>query len=114
MAAFTSQAQNDDALGWFASIGTSASQIWIGVTDAVTEGSWLLPDGTPASYFNWASGEPNDDGGEDCAQMYVDSGFWNDDSCAGPGLYPFVCARSKTCPSCPAGTASSDGAACIT
>jgi len=33
-----------------------------------------------SSYTNWASNEPNDQNGEDCAHMY-DSGEWNDNNC---------------------------------
>ena len=39
---------------------------------------WKYSDATTASYFNWASGEPNNAGGiESCAQMRAD-GKWND------------------------------------
>lgn len=34
----------------------------------------------PSTYTNWASSEPNDQSGEDCAEMY-DSGGWNDIPC---------------------------------
>ena len=87
--------------GVIASVGA----VWCGYSDQVTEGTWLTLDGTPMSYLNWASGEPNNNGqgnaccgipdfiggcqsseawrcqyGEDCMQIYS-SGQWNDLPC---------------------------------
>lgn len=59
--------------------------IWIGFSDALKEGDFVWYDGSPISYTNWATGEPNntdpsDANGEDCTQIYAD-GSWNDRSC---------------------------------
>lgn len=66
--------------------------LWIGGSDAVAEGQWLWPDGAQfwsggsggsavgGLYANWASGEPNDDGTEDCAAAAND-GKWVDSEC---------------------------------
>nr|MBP6731256.1 hypothetical protein [Chitinophagales bacterium] len=83
----------------------SAGAVWVGYTDSLTEGTWKTLDGTPMTYLNWASGEPNNNGqgstccgipdaiggcqssnavrcqyGEDCMQIYA-SGEWNDLPC---------------------------------
>ena len=50
---------------------------WIGLSDASQEGNWVWSSGEPVSYTNWNSGEPNNSGNEDYAQMYG-SGVWND------------------------------------
>ncbi|CAB1337313.1 unnamed protein product, partial [Coregonus sp. 'balchen'] len=42
--------------------------VWIGLTDAVTEGIWKWVDGTPLTTAYWRSGQP--DGGEDCSYFY--------------------------------------------
>lgn len=88
-----------------AGIISSVDAVWVGYTDQVTEGTWVTLDGTPMTYLNWASGEPNNNGqgssccgipdwlggcqsseawrcqyGEDCAQIYS-SGQWNDLPC---------------------------------
>jgi hypothetical protein len=67
--------------------------IWLGGTDAVTEGTWLWPSGTQfwlggsagmpvgGKFSNWNGGEPNNDLGEDCTEMYG-TGKWNDLSCS--------------------------------
>ena len=54
--------------------------LWIGFTDSVVEGIWRWSSGEAVSFTNWASGEPNDDqGNEDYAVMNWGSpGFWND------------------------------------
>jgi len=84
---------------------SSVSAVWVGYTDVQQEGTWVTLDGTPMSYLNWASNEPNNNGqgdaccgipdwlggcqtdeawrcqyGEDCAQIYS-SGTWNDLPC---------------------------------
>ena len=50
---------------------------WLGLTDEVTEGTFLWINGDPLSYTNWASGEPNNSSNEDYAVMDI-AGFWND------------------------------------
>ncbi len=53
---------------------------WLGLTRSNSK--WQCSDGTfQGSYFHWASGEPNNYGGnENCVQMYS-SGCWNDVTC---------------------------------
>lgn len=53
---------------------------WLGLTDAAVEGTWLGVDGSPVSYAPWASGQPNDSGGQDCGLITV-AGDWNDQPC---------------------------------
>lgn len=90
-----------NASGIIASVGA----VWIGYSDEITEGNWITLDGTPMTYTNWATNEPNNLGqgatccsfpdflggcqtseawrcqyGEDCAQIYA-SGQWNDLPC---------------------------------
>uniref|UniRef100_A0A8C1VTT5 C-type lectin domain-containing protein n=1 Tax=Cyprinus carpio TaxID=7962 RepID=A0A8C1VTT5_CYPCA len=45
------------------------TRAWIGGHDAVHEGAWLWSDGSKFNYQIWFSGEPNDDGNEDCLEM---------------------------------------------
>ncbi|MGN6136039.1 MAG: cadherin domain-containing protein, partial [Aureliella sp.] len=67
--------------------------VWLAASDATTEGTWnwnsaAAGDRTfyssatglaAGSFANWSPGEPNDSGSnEDYAQLYVDTGKWND------------------------------------
>jgi hypothetical protein len=65
---------------------------WIGAGDAITEDQWLWVDGShfwqgrnngaavEGRYSKWSSGEPNNDGDEDCGELR-DNGTWNDNKC---------------------------------
>ncbi len=72
---------------------------WMGASDSVSEGVWRwvtgpengvqfwsgLSNGSAVggNYENWANGEPNDSGGEDCAQFLSGgTGEWNDLPCS--------------------------------
>ena len=78
-----SATENADLVQALSNQGYSSNVIWIGYSDAITEGSYVWYDGAPLSYSNWAPGEPNDAGGvEDCTQIYPD-GSWNDLNCVG-------------------------------
>ena len=77
-----SQAENDYIAGLLGASRTA----WIGANDRTQEGNWVWHDGTPLTYTNWASGEPNNwndgDPGEDDAVMNWGTGAglgrWND------------------------------------
>lgn len=78
-----SAAENADLLQALSNQGYSSNVVWIGFSDAISEGSFIWYDGAPITYTNWAVGEPNDAGGnEDCTQIYPD-GTWNDLPCTG-------------------------------
>ena len=63
--------------------------IWIGFSDRDDEGVWVWEDGYTGSYTHWAPGEPNDDGGQDCAYVDVNpssrDGEWDDSACGEHG-----------------------------
>ena len=66
----TSQAENDF-------VSSQVGEIWIGLTDAATEGTFVWENGEPVTYVNWRVDEPNNSGNEDYTEMY-DDGEWND------------------------------------
>jgi hypothetical protein len=63
--------------------------VWLGFSDRDDEGVWLWEDGYTGSYTNWAPGEPNDSGGQDCAYVDVNpsgrDGEWDDSACGEHG-----------------------------
>lgn len=67
------------------------SNWWIGYTDEGIEGSWIWPN-DQSSYVNWAPGEPNNVGDEDCAiDRYNGIDGWNDLNCNIANV--FICER---------------------
>ncbi|XP_059209951.1 CD209 antigen-like [Centropristis striata] len=62
----------------------SQSGYWIGLRDVEEEGTWKWHDGTRLTEGYWNDGEPNDQGGEDCAATYPRNNpfkAWNDAPC---------------------------------
>ncbi|TFK09509.1 pseudouridylate synthase 7 homolog-like protein [Platysternon megacephalum] len=53
---------------------------FLGINDIQTEGRFKYLNGENIVYSNWQTGEPNDNGVEDCVEMYS-NGKWNDKSC---------------------------------
>ena len=77
-----SSAENADLVQALSNQGFAGQVIWIGYSDATNEGTFTWYDGSSVSYTNWAPGEPNNAGDEDCTQIYPD-GSWNDLNCSG-------------------------------
>lgn len=65
--------------------------IWIGASDATTEGVYVWSDGSAFAFDAWAGGEPNDDGTEDCVVLQP-NGQWRDTECNNGHVY--ACERS--------------------
>ncbi len=60
---------------------------WLGISDAVTEGTWVTVLGTPQIFFRWAQGQPDGGTDENCA-LLADA-EWQDVACA--ASKPYVC-----------------------
>jgi hypothetical protein len=50
----------------------------IGINDAATEGTFIWSSGAAVTYTNWASGEPNNSGGNEDYTQVLTNGQWND------------------------------------
>ncbi|QQR90881.1 MAG: DUF4215 domain-containing protein [Myxococcales bacterium] len=81
------------------------SSVWLGMTDqagvfsSTGEGDWRFHDGTlvfSASYQNWGSGEPNDNGGQDCGSYWNGTPYqWDDIACT--ANLPSLCEGPASC-----------------
>jgi hypothetical protein len=73
--------------------GRGLTAPWFGLNDRASEGTFVWADGTTPAFTYWGPNEPNDSGGEDCAQLYYsnadNTGSWNDQSCT--SSYDYVC-----------------------
>ncbi len=58
------------------------SSSWLGLDDIAVEGTWRTTSGALATYFNWASGEPNNSGGNEDCVIFPGSATWYDSGCA--------------------------------
>jgi hypothetical protein len=64
------------------------ARVWFGATDEASEGDWQWITGEPWGYIDWANGEPNSSGNEDCIEYRdADGGYWNDDDCTNSRWY---------------------------
>jgi hypothetical protein len=84
----------DDAENAHVEIISENRDIWIGLTDADDEGTWVDVLGAPKGYENWAFLEPNNGGiggNEDCAELLDGSGSWNDRGCGDNRRYVCEC-----------------------
>eukprot|EP00117_Sycon_ciliatum_P008894 scpid15029/ scgid11407/ Macrophage mannose receptor 1; C-type lectin domain family 13 member D; C-type lectin domain family 13 member D-like; Macrophage mannose receptor 1-like protein 1 len=68
---------------------------WTGLSDRVDEGGYVWADGSPVTYTNWSTQQPNDySGAQDCVETILVPpaslmNSWNDYSCA--ANEPYVC-----------------------
>lgn len=74
--------------------------VFFGLSDQVTEGTFVWADDSAPTYTNWYMNEPNDGGGnypEDCGVINgARGGAWDDRPCepipnVGGGLYAYLC-----------------------
>lgn len=66
--------------------------VWLGGTDASTEGFWVWVTGESMGFQNWGAGEPNGGTAENCMALDAgNSGAWDDRPCSDTLAY--VCER---------------------
>merc|ERR1719317_481119 len=74
--------------------GLDSNLLWLGGTDATSEGSWVWSDGTIFSFTNWATGQPDNAHGYN--QDYISTnyegvtGAWDDCDMSGASVNKFV------------------------
>jgi hypothetical protein len=62
----------------------STAPWWIGYNDRSSEGTWVWQSGESATYTRWQSGQPDNWGNEDCAEInrWHPTPTWNDIGCS--------------------------------
>jgi lysophospholipase L1-like esterase len=81
---------------------------WIGLTDQTAEAAFQWVTGELLTFTNWAQGEPNSLGDEDCVETNAyfargTPGTWNDISCSTGRFYVLEFETSAECVTPPAG-----------
>ncbi|XP_062613155.1 perlucin-like protein isoform X2 [Saccostrea cucullata] len=68
---------------------------WVGATDAMVEGDWRwLPKLDYVVFSDWARGEPNNQGDQDCVDLEYGRQYqWDDDRCN--NFRSFICERGQ-------------------
>lgn len=64
--------------------GACPNDVWLGLNDKATEGTFAWSDGEAVSYTHWNTGEPNNGGGnEDCVEeLWTPAERWADRDCS--------------------------------
>merc|ERR1712060_166279 len=67
-------------------------EFWMGITDRLSEGNWTLEStGESLCFSDWKNGEPNDQGGEDCAHWTSSLEMkWHDFNCDFGSLFGYT------------------------
>lgn len=75
-------AENAWLLSTFGTYGGRQRILWIGLSDAASEGNFVWSSGSTSAYRNWASGQPDGGTGENYVAIYYPAhsqgGKWND------------------------------------
>ena len=87
MASLHSEAENNFLTG------LTGEKVWLGGHDIAAEGDWEWSDGSTWTFKDWSSGQPNNQGGEDCLMINYSGKQWYDRSCT--KKVRFVCKISK-------------------
>ena len=66
---------------------------WLALNDRVNEGHFVRSDGSEPKFLNWSYLEPNNQNGEDCAEVRMLNGQWNDLECA--ERQAFICEKTQ-------------------
>ena len=63
----------DDAAELQALVSLAAADLWVGISDAATEGMYVTVQDTPAPFLPWSVGEPDNNGNQDCIRALAGS-----------------------------------------
>ena len=73
-------------------VSSNDSSAWIGLNNLRNNTKFEWTDGSHVSFTNWAPKEPNNAGGENCTELHVLTGNWNDLNCSSENR-TYVCEK---------------------
>ncbi|XP_006820030.1 macrophage mannose receptor 1-like, partial [Saccoglossus kowalevskii] len=75
--------------------GFQTESFWIGLSDAENEGNHIWYDNSALVYQNWAEGQPDNAGNDDCVKLDWEWDFaWSDARCS--ETYNYICEFAST------------------
>jgi len=77
LATVTSPAEWSNLVAQVGAANLANREIWLGASDAASEGSWRWVTGEAFQYSRWGSGQPNNSGGNQ-DYLHTWKGGWND------------------------------------
>ncbi len=72
----------NDTIRYMLEVFEEVNFAYIGYSDAEREGVWRWTDGAANEFEQWASGQPDNIGGQDCAVIQTGTGLWYDRLCS--------------------------------
>ncbi|MCO4770708.1 MAG: hypothetical protein KDA24_11820 [Deltaproteobacteria bacterium] len=99
LATFQSAAEETFVVNLLVATGQPSQDPWIGYTDQGSPGTFYWTDGSPVTYQNWDTGQPDSGGGgNDCAVLTAQQGAaggWDDITCSSgsAGWTAFACGQ---------------------
>ncbi|MHB8519117.1 MAG: FG-GAP-like repeat-containing protein [Limisphaerales bacterium] len=74
LAAITNAAENS----WINQTFSGYGDLWIGLNDMLSQGTFVWTSNDPSTYSNWSGGEPNNSNGYESAVRMYGNGTWDD------------------------------------
>ncbi len=91
--------RNTQENAWLTSTFANQATMWIGLSDATTEGAWAWSSNEPLNFTRWVGGGPDNFNNQDYGVL-LSSGFWDDQcpygSCVNPGIIEIPGGLSST------------------
>lgn len=81
----------DDDAELAALLALATADVWVGLSDAGDEGTFVTVHGTPASFTPWAPDEPDNGGNQDCVLAQAATGLLATSICGAPAAAVCEC-----------------------
>uniref|UniRef100_A0A914QEU1 C-type lectin domain-containing protein n=1 Tax=Panagrolaimus davidi TaxID=227884 RepID=A0A914QEU1_9BILA len=73
---------------------STVTDCWIGLTDLIASKNWTWMDKSILDFTNWASGEPKNTTGNNCAVLTLADGLWRTEDCF--ISKPYICSVDES------------------
>lgn len=81
----------DDDAELAALVALATTDVWVGLSDAGDEGTFVTVRGTPVTFSPWAPAEPDNEGNQDCVLAQAATGLLATSVCGAPAVAVCEC-----------------------